>query len=413
MEESATRTVYEDYKFVERGELTRLGLDHLVGTKACKPYMHGFFISLRLYDAARLISNPFAYEEHREQLVKEKVEKLVESRIRTSKNGLASLPQVNRSLAEKLQRDWEKRTSVLKRKREKEKENGSAVATEAEPQEPTNPLLDPRFKEMFENPEFEVDVESREYGMLNPGGAAVASEKSKKRRKTAVELEAEESAASSSSDGLGRRRSSSSSSASSSSEDNDSEADNQLIDMARYKRLKESGVKFKSGVNESPADEPIVQSKEKEKAMLEAYPHFKKFIRQQDQASTKTRKLVTATAGLSGAKRDGTFGERVEEDGTRERKGEAGEEDEEDVEFEGVNGFEMTWTPAPTAKKDGDKKKKKGSKSFAAGLETGGGPEEEEGVTEEAQSQGRTKKRHSGQLRSAGKNTFRKLSTGR
>ncbi|KAG8988339.1 hypothetical protein FRB90_002822 [Tulasnella sp. 427] len=411
MEESATRTVYEDYKFVERSELTRLGLDHLVGTKACKPYMHGFFISLRLYDAARLISNPFAYEEHREQLVKEKVEKLVESRIRTSKNGLASLPQVNRSLAEKLQRDWEKRTSVLKRKREKGKENASAVATEAEPQEPTNPLLDPRFKEMFENPEFEVDVESREYGMLNPGGAAVASEKSKKRRKTAVELEAEASAASSSSDGLGRRRSSSSSSASS-SEDNDSEADNQLIDMARYKRLKESGFKFKSGVSESPADEPIVQSKEKEKAMLEAYPHFKKFLRQQDQASTKTRKLVTATAGLSGAKRDGTFGERVEEDRTREGKGEVDEEDEEDVEFEGVDGFEMTWTSAPTAKKDSDKRKKKGSKSFGAGLESGGGPEEE-GVTEEALKQGRTKKRHSGQLRSAGKNTFRKLSTGR
>lgn len=141
--------------------------------------MHGFFISLRLYDAARLISNPFAYEEHREQLVKEKVEKLVESRIRTSKNGITGLPQVNRTLAEKLQRDWEKRTSVLKRKREKADSTVGAEdhknSKDGEPEEPTNPLMDPRFKEMFENPEFEVDVESREYGMLNPGGSATIS----------------------------------------------------------------------------------------------------------------------------------------------------------------------------------------------------------------------------------------------
>lgn len=141
--------------------------------------MHGFFISLRLYDAARLISNPFAYEEHREQLVKEKVEKLVESRIRTSKNGVANLPQVNRALAEKLQRDWEKRTSVLKRKRDRvaaTAEAGDEKSTkEAELEEPANPLTDPRFKEMFENPEFEVDLESREFGMLNPGGSATAT----------------------------------------------------------------------------------------------------------------------------------------------------------------------------------------------------------------------------------------------
>ncbi|KAG8921825.1 hypothetical protein FRC00_008187 [Tulasnella sp. 408] len=410
MEESATRTVYEDYKFVERSELTRLGLDHLVGTKACKPYMHGFFISLRLYDAARLISNPFAYEEHREQLVKEKVEKLVESRIRTSKNGIAGLPQVNRALAEKLQRDWEKRTSVLKRKREKADSTVGAEdrknPKDTELEEPTNPLMDPRFKEMFENPEFEVDVESREYGMLNPGGSATTST-SKKRRKTAVELEAEQSAVSSSSDGMGRHQSSSSSS--SSEEDDDSEADNQLVDMARFKRLKESGVKFRPSVNEAPGDEPIVQSKEKEKAMLEAYPHFKKFMRQQNQASTNARKLVTASAGLAGSERNDTFGERAE-GGLGKGENKADEMEEEDVEFEGVDGFEMTWTSAPESKKE-VAKKKKGAKSFGAGLESGG--VDDQGLAEGAQKQGRTKKRHTGGLRSAGKNTFRKLSAGR
>ena len=48
--------------------LRRLGLDHLVGTPALKPYMHGYFVSLELYDAARVIANPYAYAEHRERI---------------------------------------------------------------------------------------------------------------------------------------------------------------------------------------------------------------------------------------------------------------------------------------------------------------------------------------------------------
>lgn len=179
--------------------------------------------------------------------------------------------------------------------------------------------------------------------------------------------------------------------------------------MARYKRLKESGIKFRPSANEAGGDEPIIQSKEKEAAMLEAYPHFKKFLKQQTQASTGTRKMTTATAGLASAKKDETFGERVEEDGHRKGRSKSDKVEEEDVEFEGVDGFEMTWTSAPASKKDATKKRK-GVKSFGAGLETGGA--EEEGLTEEAQKQGRTKKRHAGGLRSAGKNTFRKLSAG-
>lgn len=176
--------------------------------------------------------------------------------------------------------------------------------------------------------------------------------------------------------------------------------------MARYKRLKESGIKFRPSANEAIVDEPIIQSKEKEAAMLEAYPHFKKFLKQQTQASTGTRKMTTATAGLASAKKDETFGERVE-DGHRTGKSKADEAEEEDVEFEGVDGFEMTWTSTPASTKDVTKKRK-GVKSFGAGLESGGAAEE--GLTEEAQKQGRTKMRHAGGLRSAGKNTFRKLS---
>lgn len=128
--------------------------------------MHGYFINLRLYDSARVIANPFAYEEHRENLVKQKVEKLVESRIRTKR---VELPKVNRELADKLQREYERKTTVLSKKRAREGEEDAEEKAEHDAEE-ENVLFDPRFKELFENPEFEVDTESREYFVLNPGG---------------------------------------------------------------------------------------------------------------------------------------------------------------------------------------------------------------------------------------------------
>ncbi|KAJ1301998.1 hypothetical protein OPQ81_000833 [Rhizoctonia solani] len=174
MEEQTVRNVYEDYKFVERAELDRLGLTHLIGTPALKPYMHGFFLSLKLYDAARLIANPFAYDEHRERVVRDKLEKLSESRIRSKGEGV----KVNKALADRIKR--------VDKKKEKEGKEGASL------------LSDPRFAEVFENPEFEVDTESREYGLLNPS----TSSKFTSRGRTAVESEEEESDKSSS-DGLG------------------------------------------------------------------------------------------------------------------------------------------------------------------------------------------------------------------
>lgn len=164
-------------------------MDHLVGTPALKPYMHGYFLSLKLYDAARMITNPFAYSEHREKLVQQKVEKLAESRIRSTK---IHLPKVNQALAAKLQKDHEKRTRIVDKLKKKEEAAAEEAAGDEDAEEGVdrkqkrkqtknekkelakasrpNLLEDDRFKEMFENPEFEVDVNSREYGMLNPGG---------------------------------------------------------------------------------------------------------------------------------------------------------------------------------------------------------------------------------------------------
>lgn len=41
LEESNTETVYDDYKFVTKAELESLGLEHLLGTKLLRAYMHG------------------------------------------------------------------------------------------------------------------------------------------------------------------------------------------------------------------------------------------------------------------------------------------------------------------------------------------------------------------------------------
>lgn len=223
MDDQTERNIYEDYKFIGRGELKtcvaqifrflhltygchRLGLDHLVGTPTLKPYMHGYFLSLKLYDSARLIANPFAYEEHRERLVKEKLDKLADSRIRAKKD-VGWKVKVNKALAEKVQREEEKA-----RKREEKKKARRAVAATADEGvamevdegkdttsgEQQTILNDPRFSALFSNPEFAVDENSREYALMNPSAVA----RKANRGKTAVEDEDEESDKVSS-DGLG------------------------------------------------------------------------------------------------------------------------------------------------------------------------------------------------------------------
>ena len=193
MEDQTGRSVYEDFKFVERGELARylfksmrpsgseltlirhlrLGLDHLVGTPALKPYMHGYFLSLKLYDAARVIANPYIHEEHREKAIKAKIDKLSESRIRTRKD----VPKVNKALAEKIRRDQERELKKAeRRKRHKGKDVAiGEIGEDDAVQEKPSLLSDDRFKAVFEDPAFEIDTSSREYSLLNPSSTDLAS----------------------------------------------------------------------------------------------------------------------------------------------------------------------------------------------------------------------------------------------
>ncbi|KNZ53869.1 uncharacterized protein VP01_3114g3 [Puccinia sorghi] len=173
MEDSREVAIYDDYKFVSDSELASLSLDHLVGTPALRPYMHGYFIDLRLYSKAKAIANPFAYVEHRDKLIKERIQKEQESRIRASKlktqsNEIKSTVvqnvKINKDLAEKII-EQDQTAGPVKAQAKKSKAKNI----------PSGSLLtDERFGDLFTNEDFEIDKFSREYAALNPSSAATA-----------------------------------------------------------------------------------------------------------------------------------------------------------------------------------------------------------------------------------------------
>ncbi|XP_013133465.1 PREDICTED: nucleolar protein 10 [Papilio polytes] len=140
LESSAVQTVYDDYKFITKQELESLGLDHLLGTNLLRAYMHGYFVDARLYKRAKTIADPFAFEAYKKRKIREKIEEERPARLTVHD----SLPAVNRDLASRLQ-------NVTKKNKQS-----------------NNLLKDDRFKELFENPDFEVDKEADEYRLLNP-----------------------------------------------------------------------------------------------------------------------------------------------------------------------------------------------------------------------------------------------------
>lgn len=155
--------------------------------------MHGYFISLKLYETARIIANPFSYDEYREKVVREKMEKMADRRIRTKKDAGV---KVNKALAEKILRDEEKARKKAERKarhgqnREREKDGVDVDPEglgEEEESTMTKPsvLSDPRFAKVFEDPAFAIDENSREFALLNP--SAVAQRTSNGHPKTSFE----------------------------------------------------------------------------------------------------------------------------------------------------------------------------------------------------------------------------------
>ncbi|XP_053673486.1 nucleolar protein 10 [Anopheles nili] len=155
------QNVYDDYKFITKQELAELKLDHLEGTKMLRAYMHGFFINIRLYNKAKAVSDTFAFDGFRKDKIRKQIEASRPARLQLK----SALPKVNRELAEQLMQ--EEHMNNAKR---------SAIAKGL--------LGDNRFKQMFDNPDFEIDKEAEDYRLLS--AVLQRAERDKARRKDKI-----------------------------------------------------------------------------------------------------------------------------------------------------------------------------------------------------------------------------------
>ncbi|KAF3039677.1 hypothetical protein E8E11_007217 [Didymella keratinophila] len=170
----ATGEVYDNFKFLTTAQLKTLNLDHLIGTTSLlRPYMHGYFVAQKLYEEAKLISNPDMWQEQRAKSIAEKINKERESRIRGNKKVNV---KVNQALAEKMRaKEEEKERRRAKRVLKKGGDDDMLDAsTEGAPvsapdtSKPTGLLGDARFARLFEDEDFEVDEQSHEFQAINP-----------------------------------------------------------------------------------------------------------------------------------------------------------------------------------------------------------------------------------------------------
>ncbi|KAL8730131.1 MAG: hypothetical protein Q9181_004769 [Wetmoreana brouardii] len=222
--------VYDNHKFLTTAQLESLNLSHLIGTTSLlRPYMHGYFVAQRLYEEAKLIADPFVWEEERNKRIKEKIDSERESRIRGNKKVAV---KVNKRLAEKmLERQEKQERRRAKRVIEKggDDEVVDNLETDQRPteREPSGLLTDPRFAKLFQDPNFAIDETSKEFQMLNPSTRPTAEDQDKPERKlTAVEEEALDD----------RRNSDSDTTISSQNEANVKVKDGDRISSSSYKR---------------------------------------------------------------------------------------------------------------------------------------------------------------------------------
>uniref|UniRef100_A0A1I7ZKS1 NUC153 domain-containing protein n=1 Tax=Steinernema glaseri TaxID=37863 RepID=A0A1I7ZKS1_9BILA len=172
LEETDIPTVYDDYKFLTKDQLEEVGLANLIGTSMLRAYMHGYFIDSRLYEKAKTLTQPFAFEKYKER----KLRDLIEEERRT--DGVAapkktSLPKVNTELAEKLYEsvEFNKQLGDKSKKTQKKIETATAL------------LTDDRFKGLFSNPDFEVDETSEQYQQILPALKLLEKKERKKELK--------------------------------------------------------------------------------------------------------------------------------------------------------------------------------------------------------------------------------------
>ncbi|KAH9941186.1 WD40-repeat-containing domain protein [Epithele typhae] len=417
LEDQTTRTAYKDYKFVDRAELAKLRLDHLVGTPALKPYMHGYFVSLQLYDTARLIANPYAYAEHRERMVQDKLDKLAETRIRARKGGAGTASvKVNKALAERVKKEevraqkQEERRAARRAKAKaaegggeegeegaEDGEEGAEEAMEVDGDVAKSGLLkDPRFAAVFEDPEFEVDETTREFALLNPSTVARRQnpEAGPSRGKTAVEDEEDDSDKASSdplSEGEG------------SEEDSENGSDDS----------DDEGKLWNDGFDAREAARTATRA-----AWAKRGP-----VRRDPKVRLVPLRAQEGRAGGREADKNASFGQRRAQFSALGNGKGKGRASHDEVHRTADGGMEVTFVPRTSSStneyddeqpaaawgqgKKGKAKegKRKGVEEFGAGMERGG--EDPDVEMSEADRKGRTRRRQG--MRSGSKNTFRRM----
>ena len=154
-------TVFENYKFVTRDDLEKLGVSNLIGTPMLRGYMNGFFMDLKLYARVRAVANPFEYEEYQKKKLKERLDAKQSSRIaprndskKNAKRKVAVNPELADRLANKAISDSTKAGKVAK-----------------------GLLSDNRFGSLFTNPDFEIDQDDTEFKLRNPSGLSAKNKR--------------------------------------------------------------------------------------------------------------------------------------------------------------------------------------------------------------------------------------------
>ena len=199
MEEEKAGNAYDDYRFVTREELEKLGMTNLIGTKMLRAYMHGFFVDNRLYGKAKAIAEPFSYEDYRARKVEEKLAEERATRITVKKK----LPKVNAALAARLEsaRESEGEPDGGKKKRRGERGAGAATRRDEESdgedaadagEREGGLLKDDRFAAMFKDSAFEVDEDSETYRMLHPNAPRLTKREREEMLEEHFDLESED-----------------------------------------------------------------------------------------------------------------------------------------------------------------------------------------------------------------------------
>lgn len=152
LEEKPSDTVYSNYKFLTKQDVAKLGISHLIGSNVLRAYMHGYFIDNELYDKVNLIANPNSIKDEREREIRKRIEKERESRIRSTGAFTNTKIKVNKEYVGQLQNKL------------------GSEATE-------NVVNDDRFKEMFEDPRFQIDQDNHDYKQLNPVQSSLSGPK--------------------------------------------------------------------------------------------------------------------------------------------------------------------------------------------------------------------------------------------